>query len=204
VMRQIRRAQDIPHLRLLLEQWKVRYFIARKPEHRKLQPLLLRRLLESCTQPEYELANYYVARLEPACGTIEPPPVVVVKPGTYDDFDERVQFRGDWVQNDDFAEPFRHTVSYSDDPGAEVGLSFEGTSLTYVFTKAPNRGVAEIAIDGVLSKVLDLYSPTVAWQSRLEFAGLSPGSHTIAIRVVGRKQAASQGLFVDVDAFEVR
>ena len=204
VMRQIRRAQDIPQLRRLLEQWKVRYFIARKPDHRKLQPLLLRRLLESCTQPEYELANYYVARLEPACGTIEPPPVVVVKPGTYDDFDERVQFRGDWVQNDDFAEPFRHTVSYSDDPGAEVGLCFEGTSLTYVFTKAPNRGVAEIAIDGVLSKVLDLYSPTIAWQSRLEFTGLSPGSHTVAIRVVGRKQAASLGLFVDVDAFEVR
>jgi bacillopeptidase F len=83
-------------------------------------------------------------------------------------------------------------------------VTFEGTSLTYVFTKAPNRGLAGIVIDGVPRVPVDLYSPTVQWQSRLQFTGLSLGRHTVVIRVLGQKQPASQGLFVDLDVFEVK
>lgn len=87
------------------------------------------------------------------------PGILVARPGAYDDFDPSIQFRGDWIQSDEFGGPYRHTVSYAEDAGAEASLVFEGSSLTYVFTKAPNRGMAEILIDGIGKGTADLYFP---------------------------------------------
>ena len=205
VMEQIRRAHDIPQLRSLLDQWKVQYFIARQPKpHKNLRPPVLRELLERCTAPEFQSDGYYLARLESACRAPEPAHAIVAQPGRYDDFDAAIQYLGDWVQSDEFDGPFRHTISYSEEPGAEASLTFEGTSLTWAFTKAPNRGLAEIFIDGITRGSVDLYSPAVQWQRRVEFTGLSPGRHTVTVRVLGQKQSASQGVFADVDAFEVK
>lgn len=205
VMQQIFRAKDIPQLRSLLAQWKVQYFIARLPKpHHNLRPPALRELLERCTQLESGFGDYYVARLQPVCRPPEVVPLPLARPGTYDDFDAPVRFRGDWIQTDDFTGPYHHTISYSDDPDAEVELAFEGTSLTCVLTKAPNRGLAEIVIDGVSKAKPDLYSPAVQWQSRVEFTGLGSGRHTVVVRVLGQKRPESQGTFVDLDAFEVK
>jgi len=206
VMQQIAHAKDAGQLRQLLEAWQVQYLIARTPRpHHNLRPPVLREFLNACTSPEYEFRDFYVAAVEPACRRLPPPPPApVAGPGTYDDFDAPVRYRGDWLQSDEFGGPYRHTVSYSDDAGAEVALVFEGTGVTYVFTKAPNRGLAEIAIDGASRSTVDLYSPTVEWQSRLEFGGLDRGRHAVVVRVTGRKQNASQGSFVDLDAFEVK
>jgi hypothetical protein len=205
VMQQIRRAEDIPQLRSLLEKWNVQFFIARLPKpHHNLRPPVLRELLALCTETEAGFGDSYVARLEPACRPPEIAPMLVVQPGIYDDFAAPVRYRGDWIQTDEFTGPYHRTVSYSQDPGAEAELAFEGTSITIVFTKAPNRGLAEIAIDGVSKAKPDLYSPAVQWQRRLEFTGLGPGRHTVVVRVQGEKRPESQGLFVDLDAFEVK
>jgi hypothetical protein len=205
VMEQIRGARDLKELRRLLEGWKVQYFIARIPAaHQYIRPPLLRELLFRCSQPERQFEGFYVARLRADCDAPAPPRVLVVRSGAYDDFDPSIQFSGDWIQDDEFSGPYRHTVSYAEDAGAEASLVFEGTSLTYVFTKAPNRGLAEIVIDGIGRGAADLYSPDVQWQSRLQFAGLGSGRHVVVVRVLGQKQPASQGRFVDLDAFEIR
>ena len=202
---QIRAAGDLDGLRRLLQQWKVEYFIAQRPlAHQLLRPPVLRELMALCTQAEFEAGGYYVAHLEPQCRPQKPVPISVAQPGTYDDFDNAVRFHGDWQQSRGFDEPFRHTISYSMEAGDWAEFTFEGTAVTYLFTRAPNRGAAEIIIDDTSLGTVELYSPVIQWQSRQEYPGLSPGRHTIEVRVAGRKVAASQGIFVDVDGFQVR
>jgi hypothetical protein len=73
---------------------------------------------------------------------------------------------------------------------------FRGDAISYVYTKASNRGQADISIDGVRKMTVDLYSPVTLWQSRTTLAHLGPGEHLLTLTVL-------PGGFVDVDAFEV-
>jgi 4-amino-4-deoxy-L-arabinose transferase-like glycosyltransferase len=133
----------------LVDGWGVRYFIARKPSAGEYaHPPALRELLETCTTPEYEAGDFYLARLEPNC-VPRVKTEIVVPPGYYDDFDPAIRYRGDWTSSDKFDGPFLHTISFTNIPGAEAAFAFEGSSLVYMYTKAPNRGLAAITIDGV-------------------------------------------------------
>ena len=154
---QIRKTLDMAAMLKLVEGWGVRYFIARKPAAGDYaRPPALRELLETCTTPEYEAGDFYLARLEPDCGErvkgaaarAASRPEIVVPPGYYDDFDPAIRYRGDWTNSDKFDGPFQHTISFSDIPGAEAAFAFEGNALVYMYTKAPNRGLAAITIDG--------------------------------------------------------
>jgi glycosyltransferase involved in cell wall biosynthesis len=209
---QIRRAPDMGSMLKLVEGWGVRYFIARKPAAGEYtQPPALRELLETCATPEYEAGDFYLARLEPDCGERvigaaardASRPEIVVPPGYYDDFDPAIRYRGNWTHSDKFDGPFVHTISFSDIPGAEAAFAFEGSSLVYVYTKAPNRGLAAIAIDGVSKGTIDLYSGAIEWQSSSRFCCLGPGKHELVIRVPGQNSPRSTGQFVDLDGFRV-
>jgi hypothetical protein len=126
-----------------------------------------------------------------------------VPAGTYDDVDPAIRFRGIWEKDAGVDGPAFRTISYSDVPGAEISFAFEGTALTYVFTKAFNRGLAEVGIDGIRKEVVDLYSPNIEWQSRLKLCCLGSGRHVATVRVLGRKSRRSSGEFVDLDCFVV-
>jgi hypothetical protein len=207
-MDQIRRAPGVPGLRALLDQWKVRYLIARKPTAAHYaRPLALRELLDQCTIAEYAFDDIFVARLEPVCRaavTLPVEPVLTAKPGTYDDFDPAILLLGDWDRNDEFEQAFRHTVTFTDIPGAEIRFAFEGSELTYVFTRAVNRGIAAITIDGINRGDIDLYSVEPQWRSSVRFAFLGPGRHLLVIRVTGQSRAGSTGKFVDLDSLKVQ
>jgi glycosyltransferase involved in cell wall biosynthesis len=204
----IRHTQDVPGMRALLDRWKVRYLIARKPTVTQYaRPLALRDLLDQCTIAEYAFDEFFVARLEPVCraaATLPLNPVLTAKPGTYDDLDPAILLRGDWERSDKFEEAFRHSVSFTDIAGAEIRFAFQGSELDYVCAKAPNRGIAAITIDGAFQGLADLYSAQVQWQSRLRFTDLGPGRHLLVIRVTGESRAGSTGRFVDLDALEVK
>ena len=94
-------------------------------------------------------------------------------------------------------------MTYSSVPGSEVRLAFQGASLTYVYTRAANRGMADIAIDGARKSTLDLYSPQAEWQSRTTFE-LGAGRHLAVITILPDKNPKSSDRFIDVDAFEVQ
>jgi len=130
--------------------------------------------------------------------TCVPPPTQCV---FYDDFDTRVSYSSVWYHDTQFSEPYYGTISYSDTAWASTQLTFEGTSIRYFYTKAYNRGIAYVYIDGVYRGMVDQYSPGIEWRSSTNFTGLSPGYHTITIYVSGAKQASSQGYWVDVDGF---
>jgi hypothetical protein len=191
----------------LLDRWNVRYLIARKPTaSHYARPLTLRELLDQCTIAEYAFGEFYVARLEPVCrtGATHPmEPLLTAKPGVYDDFDPSILLRGDWERADEFEQTFRHTVTFTDSPGAEIRFAFEGSELTYVFTRAANRGIAAVTIDGAAKGTIDLYSVDPEWQSSAVFRGLAAGRHLLVIRVTGERNAGSTGKYVDLDALKV-
>jgi hypothetical protein len=209
---QIRKALDMDAMLKLVDGWGVRYFIARKPSAGDYaHPPALRELLDTCTTPEYEAGDFYLARLEPDCSErvkgaaarAAARPEIVVPPGYYDDFDPAIRYRGNWTNSDKFDGPFAHTISFSDVLGSEAAFAFEGNALVYMYTKAPNRGLAAITIDGVSKGTIDLYSAAVEWQSTSRFCCLGPGKHLLVIRVLGQNSPGSTGQFVDLDGFRV-
>jgi hypothetical protein len=206
-LNQIRRAPGVPGIRALLDQWKVRYLIARKPTVTNYaRPLALRDLLDQCTFAEYAFDDIFVARLEPACraaSTLPLNPLVTANPGIYDDLDPAILLRGDWERSDKFERAFKHSVTFSGTPGAEIRFLFAGGELTYVFTRAANRGIAAVTIDGIDQGDLDLYSPQPQWRSSVTFNLLGPGRHLRVIRVTGKSRPAATGKFVDLDALQV-
>lgn len=169
-------------------------------------------VLTRCGTEEYSAESYVALRLNPDCESIlakAPPPFGTCAPGkplakgTYDDRDTAFRFLGPWTHEQKFSETFARTISYSNAPEARACVSFEGTGFEYVFTKALNRGKAEILIDGKSNSVENLYSEVTKWQSRVRITGLPPGRHELTLRVLPEKEPASTDFYVDLDAFTV-
>src|ERR1017187_2450136 len=200
----IRHTLNVPDMVRLMQSWGVQYFIASKPSAKDdVQPAALREMLERCTEVEYELGDHYQARLEATCRPQQDRAPVVVSRGFYDDYDPALLFRGDWTKSSSFDGPDRHTISYFAIPGSEAQIVFEGKALTYEYTKAPNRGLAEVIIDGTSQGTIDLYSPSIEWQTHTRFCCFAAGKHVAVIRVVGRANPKSTGVFIDLDSFTV-
>jgi bacillopeptidase F len=86
---------------------------------------------------------------------------------------------------------------------ATARFSLTGTEVAWITAQGTDKGIAEVSIDEVSQGIFDLYSPTTQWQVAYTFSGLPYGSHTLAVRVTGAKNAASTGQWVVVDAFRV-
>jgi hypothetical protein len=66
-------------------------------------------------------------------------------------------------------------------------------------------GIARVYLDGMFVTEVDTYSSTEAPQKTVFTAtGLVQGSHALTIELTGRKNPASTGTWVIVDAFDVR
>lgn len=123
--------------------------------------------------------------------------------GVTDDISPLLCWEGDWVSQR-FSQSIEGTLTYASDAGAAVTVAFRGAGLEYVCTKAFNRGLAEMTIDGAVRGVIDLYAPAPVWQAAFRFDGLAPGEHVAVLRVLGRHNPAAGDSIVDVDAFRVR
>lgn len=217
IVEQLRTAHAPLDMLHLMEHWKVGYFIVEKlaPDDQTVPPAL-EALLSACTVPEYVSGAFSLARLRPDCGPpaaappadsrveVDPAKQPVLPEGVYDDFNPSIAFRGDWAHDKSFDGPYGHTISYSDTPEAEVSIAFQGTALTYVFTRAPNRGIAAVTIDGDAPHTIDLYSADVEWRARQTFCCFNAGKHRATIEVTGQSNRKSTGRFVDLDSFVVQ
>jgi glycosyltransferase involved in cell wall biosynthesis len=200
VLARIWRAHSPLEIAAILDGWNVHYIVAPKPDTGiKIEPPALKDLLDKCVTPEYQTTSLFVARIEKNCNG-EP---LTVQPGVYDDFDFAVVFHGPWIRDKAWSQTYSHTITYSNVPGSEAHFAFHGSALTYVYTKASNRGRADIVIDGIHRGILDLYSRAAGWQSRSTFK-LGAGQHLAVITVLQDKNPESAGRFIDVDAFEVQ
>lgn len=128
----------------------------------------------------------------------------IVSAGDHDDAAGDIAYHGAWSHNHNFPETRNRTVTYSNVPGDRFTLRFQGTEIVWVHTRAANRGIAEIFLDGTKIAELDLCRKVTEWQAEARYTAPDPGPHEFEVRVSGRKNPASTGVFVDVDALTVR
>ncbi len=90
-------------------------------------------------------------------------------------------------------------------PGAQVIFPFTGTGVSWIGYRDQWSGIARVYVDGILHHEVDGYvAPDSEAQALMAtVSGLSPGRHTLIVEVAGRKNPASGGTWVWVDAFEI-
>jgi hypothetical protein len=93
------------------------------------------------------------------------------------------------------------TYQHNTKNGASVSLTFTGTSIQWTTATGPAFGMARVVIDGVNEGTLDLCSSTLKWAVGESYGGFSPGTHTIVITGLGKKDPASSRDEVVVEGF---
>jgi serine protease len=90
-------------------------------------------------------------------------------------------------------------LNVSGTAGNKVTFSFTGNNVAWVATKSSNRGQADVYIDGLPVKTVDLYSATTTSAKFIAFSTSwsVSGYHTLEVRVRGTAGHPA----VDVDAF---
>jgi hypothetical protein len=128
----------------------------------------------------------------------------------FEDQDAAIAYSGTWVAdaNDawsgtsgNFGSGFTMRSAAA---GSRATFTFSGTSVNWIGTRGPDRGIARAYLDGVLVAEIDAYATSKQLLVPLYSAqGLTPGSHTLAVEVTGLKNPASANTFVFIDAFDV-
>jgi hypothetical protein len=105
-------------------------------------------------------------------------------------------------QNQNSSNFWNGSTRFATAAGTVATYNFSGTSVAWVSTRAGNRGRAQVLLDGVSMGTVDLFNPTLQAR-RLVFVrnGLTPGQHTLQVRVLNQRNASSTGTRVDVDGF---
>ena len=85
----------------------------------------------------------------------------------------------------------------------QASYTFTGRSIGIVATRANNRGRFEVRIDGGAPTVVDLFNGALQPRRIVFQRALAAGSHTITVRVLGQRNAASTANRVDLDGFVV-
>jgi len=83
-------------------------------------------------------------------------------------------------------------------------VRFNGTQVKLYGARDPNHAIAAVSIDGGAEVDVDFYGTsrqdnTLLWTSAL----LTSGAHTLKVRVTGRKNASSGGLWFNADRVDV-
>jgi hypothetical protein len=185
----------------------IRYFIA--PAHLNDRELyVIRAFLSRYTDLESAFGTFEVRHLKPDAAAQwsrenEERVAGACDSGMLDDTSPRLHYSGSWKHLTHFGSACGETLAFSNAAGAEVSIDFIGTGISYLYTKAFTRGIAEVFIDGESRGLLDEFSLGIEWRSRAVYGGLAPGRHTFTVRVLHRSAEDSLGEDIDVDGFVV-
>jgi photosystem II stability/assembly factor-like uncharacterized protein len=124
------------------------------------------------------------------------------KPTRYEGSRAEIVYRGNWTLV--FDDAFGAQCAYrSCSPLAEAKLSFFGAGISWVGTRGPDHGIANVYVDDKLRATVDLYSPERQTASTAFATTLPPGRHHITVQVQRAKNSKSTSREVVIDAFEV-
>jgi hypothetical protein len=116
--------------------------------------------------------------------------------------DPSIAYAGSWFPNS-MAVHSGGSAVLAMDKNTQATFTFTGIGASWIGYQDQWSGVANVYVDGVLSKRVDTYSATSKAQQKLfTVSGLTPGQHTVKIVVTQTKRGASSGYWVWIDAFE--
>ena len=104
-------------------------------------------------------------------------------------------FTGRWDDNDMFR--------FSNEVGATAEGQFEGTGVRWVGWRFDNGGTSEVAIDDKVVGIVNQHGPGRVLPFDWSHRGLTPGRHTIRIRVLAEKPEASSDRYANVAGLDV-
>jgi GH25 family lysozyme M1 (1,4-beta-N-acetylmuramidase) len=87
--------------------------------------------------------------------------------------------------------------------GSFVRMRFSGTGVDWITVTGPNRGRAEIYVDGELLRSHDLFAASRTFGVVVGIDGLTDGPHVVRIVATGHGRRASTGTVIAVDRFDV-
>ena len=124
--------------------------------------------------------------------------------GRIEQNDPSLNYNGTWFLNTNPAQS-GGTAVMATDGGARATISFSGTGIRWIAYRDAWSGIANVYVDGALKATIDSYVAIDQPQSTgYDIGGLNPGSHTLTIEVAGKRNPASGGSWVWVDAFDIR
>jgi hypothetical protein len=88
--------------------------------------------------------------------------------------------------------------------GARASWTFSGKTVTWYTLTGPTQGKADVYVDGVRKTTVNNYAGSVKHGVARTVKGLAKGTHTIEVRVLGKKGSKrGKGTFVAIDGFKV-
>jgi len=139
-------------------------------------------------------------------GTTAPPPVTTT---SYDDSilgtsAGQFSYAGTWSSGTG-AEKFKATDHFSSTVGSSATFTFTGAQARIYGALAPQHGIAEVDVDGVLAARVDLYAQTRVDQALLfTTPALASGTHRVKMVVTGDHDPLSSDAVLAVDRADVR
>ncbi len=117
--------------------------------------------------------------------------------------DTSFSYAGTWLTSTGAAK-YQTDDHHSDVTGSTYSVTFNGTSLRIFGARAPYHGIAAVSVDGGPESDVDLYAPTRADQALLfTTPTLANATHTVRVRVTGRKNPASTEFIVNADRADI-
>ena len=139
----------------------------------------------------------------------------VLGPGYHQETHPSLTWEGAWIDISDESYSLGQARG-SPQAGARLRFRFQGTAVSLVVHKGPDKGIALVRINGSQSlahrldkdaggqAVLDLYAPEHRWQEEVLLADRLPDrEHVVEIDVTGRRNSLSRDTGVDIDAIVV-
>ncbi len=90
----------------------------------------------------------------------------------------------------------------SENGQSSVTFPFEGEALRIRYVAARNMGLFDVMVDGVVIDTVDAYAPELHFPGTQVYF-VEPGRHTLSLRSSERKNNASEGYVVGLDAIQV-
>ncbi|MFD5897713.1 family 43 glycosylhydrolase [Streptomyces sp. NPDC060366] len=119
--------------------------------------------------------------------------------------DFQVSYGGAWSSGSGCAvQCFWGNDHWSGATNATATFRFTGTRVALLSVKDTGNGIAAISVDGGPEQRVDFYgTPRVGEQLQYVSPALTPGAHTLTIRVTGERNPAASGPVISVDRAEI-
>lgn len=125
-------------------------------------------------------------------------------PGVHQESSSDVTLTGEWASTRDRRDRGGASVQASEGP-ASAELTFRGTGVRWISRRNPVSGKADVYVDSVRVRRVDLHAAKRRYGVRVFDSGtLTPGTHTIRVEHTGRKDRRARDDKVWLDAFVVR